>query len=131
MSTSAGGAASVAGSVAQTGKRLAPEVNRILYVKNLPFKITGEELYEIFGKFGAIRQVRLGTSKKTRGTAFLVFEDILDAKNCVESMTGFKVGSQYVVVLYYKPKKIETVLQDEHARKEVEALKRKHKVALE
>jgi pre-mRNA branch site protein p14 len=34
---------------------LPPEVNRILYVKNLPFKITSEEMYDIFGKFGAIR----------------------------------------------------------------------------
>jgi pre-mRNA branch site protein p14 len=29
--------------------RLGPEVNRILYVKNLPFQITGEELYDLFG----------------------------------------------------------------------------------
>lgn len=35
--------------------RLPAEVNRILYVRNLPYKITSEELYDIFGKFGAIR----------------------------------------------------------------------------
>ena len=39
--------------------RLPPEVNRILYVRNLPFNITGEELYEVFGKYGAIRQIRM------------------------------------------------------------------------
>ena len=39
--------------------RLPPEVNRALYVKNLPFKITAEEMYDIFGKYGAIRQIRL------------------------------------------------------------------------
>ena len=32
------------------GKRLAPEVNRILSVRNLPFKVTAEQIYEIFGK---------------------------------------------------------------------------------
>ena len=35
--------------------RLPPEVNRVLYVRNLPYKITGEEMYDIFGKYGAIR----------------------------------------------------------------------------
>ena len=34
-------------------------VIRILYVRNLPFKITAEEMYDIFGKYGAIRQIRL------------------------------------------------------------------------
>ena len=56
--------------------RLPPEVNRILFVRNLPFKITAEDMYEIFGKYGAIRQIRIGVEKKTRGTAFVVYEDI-------------------------------------------------------
>jgi pre-mRNA branch site protein p14 len=41
----------------QKSIKLPPEVNRILYVKNLPFKISSEEMYDIFGKFGAIRQM--------------------------------------------------------------------------
>ena len=39
--------------------RLPPEVNRVLFVRNLPFKITAEEMYDIFGKYGAIRQIRM------------------------------------------------------------------------
>jgi pre-mRNA branch site protein p14 len=60
--------------------RLPPEVNRILYVRcvrsallhaccraltrsgcrsNLPFNISAEEMYDIFGKYGAVRQIRL------------------------------------------------------------------------
>ncbi len=39
--------------------RLPPEVNRILFVRNLPFKISADEMYDIFGKYGAIRQIRL------------------------------------------------------------------------
>ena len=39
--------------------RLPPEVNRILYIRNLPFKISAEEMYDIFGKYGAIRQIRM------------------------------------------------------------------------
>ena len=40
-------------------QKLPPDVNRILYVKNLPYKITAEEMYDIFGKFGALRQIRV------------------------------------------------------------------------
>lgn len=39
--------------------RLPPEVNRVLYIRNLPYKITAEEMYDIFGKYGAIRQIRV------------------------------------------------------------------------
>lgn len=44
--------------------RLPPEVNRIIYVRNLPYKITSEEIYDIFGKYGGIRQVRRWKKKK-------------------------------------------------------------------
>ena len=48
---------------ARANLRLPPEVNRALYVRNLPFKITPEEMYDIFGKYGAIRQIRLGNAQ--------------------------------------------------------------------
>ena len=44
--------------------KLPPEVNRILYVRNLPFTMTTEELYGIFGKYGAVYQIRLGDKSK-------------------------------------------------------------------
>ncbi|RXG56906.1 Splicing factor 3B subunit 6-like protein, partial [Armadillidium vulgare] len=83
--------------------RLPPEVNRILYVRNLPYKITAEEMYDIFGKYGAIRQIRkLGNSAETKGTAFVVYEDIFDAKNACDHLSGFNVCGRYLVVLYYQ-----------------------------
>jgi len=82
--------------------RLAPEVNRILYVRNLPFKITAAEMYKIFGKYGAIRQVRFGNTNTTRGTAFVVYHDIHDAKAALESLSGFNVGGRYIICLYYQ-----------------------------
>lgn len=39
------------------------------------------QLYDLFGRYGAIRQIRKGNTKETRGTAFVVYEDIYDAKN--------------------------------------------------
>lgn len=88
-------------SKAQTS-RLAPDVSRILYVKSLPFKITAEELYDLFGRFGAVRQIRLGTTAETRGRAFVVYEDLMDAKAALEKLTGFNVMGRYITLLYHR-----------------------------
>ena len=98
--------------------RLPPEVNRALYVRNLPFKITPEEMYDIFGKYGAIRQIRLGNAGDTRGTAFVVYEDIYDAKNAVDHLSGFNVANRYLIVLYYNPAK--TAKKRDAAKEEAE-----------
>ncbi|EMS64972.1 Pre-mRNA branch site p14-like protein [Triticum urartu] len=57
-------------------------------------------MYDIFGKYGAIRQIRLGNAKDTRGTAYVVYEDIYDAKNAVDHLSGFNVANRYLIVLY-------------------------------
>lgn len=43
--------------MSRSGGKLAPEVNRALFVKNLNFGVTPEELFDLFGRFGAIRYV--------------------------------------------------------------------------
>mmetsp|Transcript_80774 Transcript_80774/g.234274 ORF Transcript_80774/g.234274 Transcript_80774/m.234274 type:complete len:129 (-) Transcript_80774:728-1114(-) len=109
-----------------SNSRLPPEVNRILYVRNLPFKITAEELYAIFGKYGAVYQIRLGDrNKDTRGTAFVVYEDIYDAKAAVDHLSGFNVGGRYLVVLYYQPAKFQRRAEAEEKQKELEELRKR------
>ncbi|KAJ3228770.1 Splicing factor 3B subunit 6 [Chytriomyces hyalinus] len=85
--------------------RLPAEVNRILFVRNLPFKISSEEMYDLFGKYGPIRQIRLGTAQDTRGTAFVVYEDIFDAKAACDHLSGFNIMGRYLIVLYFSPTK--------------------------
>ena len=82
--------------------RLPPDVNRILFVRNLPFKISSDELYDLFGRYGPIFQIRLGSTTETRGTAFVVFEDIYDSKNACEHLSGFNILGRYLIVLYYQ-----------------------------
>ena len=41
-----------------------------------------------------------GNLPETRGTAFVVYEDIFDAKNACEHLSGFNVSNRYLVVLY-------------------------------
>ena len=68
--------------------KLPPGANRILFVKNLNYQITGEDLYDLFGRYGSIRQIRLGNEAKTKGTAFVVFEDVMDVRTSFFSVSS-------------------------------------------
>ena len=46
-----------------------------------------------------------GTTKSTRGSAFVVYHDIYDAKKAVDSLSGFKVSGRFLVINYYKASK--------------------------
>ncbi|KAL6358157.1 hypothetical protein LRP88_08337 [Fusarium phalaenopsidis] len=79
------------------GGKLAPEINRALFVKNLSYNVTPEELFDLFGKFGPIRQVRQGIASNTKGTAFVVYEDVMDAKQACDKLNGFNFQNRYLV----------------------------------
>jgi len=110
----------------RTNVRLPPEVNRILYIRNLPYKITAEEMYDIFGKYGAIRQIRVGNTPETRGTAFVVYEDIFDAKNACDHLSGFNVCNRYLVVLYYQSNKAFKRIDIDKKKEEIDKMKTKY-----
>ena len=86
-------------------------------------------MYDIFGKYGAIRQIRIGTAQDTRGTAFVVFEDIYDAKNAVDHLSGFNVAGRYLVVLYYQTRKAQARRDLKQQREDLEALKAQYGVS--
>ena len=115
---------------ARGAARLPPEVNRSLYVRNLPYKteeaLSTEEIYDIFGKYGAIRQIRIGNRPDTRGTAFVVYEDIYDAKNAVDHLSGFNVCGRYLIVLYFQAARMQKRTESlEQKRAELEALRKR------
>ncbi|TPX32897.1 hypothetical protein SmJEL517_g04045 [Synchytrium microbalum] len=108
--------------------RLPPEVNRVLFVRNLPFKITTEEMYDLFGKYGPIRQIRVGNATDTKGTAFIVYEDIFDAKAACDHLSGFNIMGRYLIVLYYQPQKATKKTDLNKKAQDLENLKKQHGV---
>lgn len=44
-----------------------------------------------------IRQVRQGISSNTKGTAFVVYEDVADAKQACDKLNGFNFQGRYLV----------------------------------
>ncbi|GAA5968018.1 hypothetical protein JCM11641_003702 [Rhodosporidiobolus odoratus] len=107
--------------------KLSPDVNRILFVKNLNYKVSGDDIYDLFGKYGSIRQVRLGREAKAKGTAYVIYEDVMDAKSAYDHLNGFHLQDRYLVVLYHKPA---TAAKLDLARREkdLEELKAKHNI---
>lgn len=62
--------------------------------------LEGSDLYELFGRYGAIRQIRLGDSAQTRGTAYVVYEEVGDAKTAQANLNGFHLQERYIVGEY-------------------------------
>ncbi|KAM7426130.1 Splicing factor3B subunit 6 [Porites harrisoni] len=67
-----------------------------------------------------------GNAPETRGTAFVVYEDIFDAKNACDHLSGFNVCNRYLVVLYYQSTKAFQKLDREKKRQELEKMKEKY-----
>ncbi|PAV21264.1 pre-mRNA branch site p14 [Pyrrhoderma noxium] len=118
-------------SLARPATKLPAGANRILFIKNLNYNISGEDLYDLFGRYGSIRQIRLGNETKTKGTAFVVYDDVMDAKNALEHLNGFHLQERYIVVLYHIPARQDAAAaKADLARREeeLEELKKKHNI---
>ena len=72
-----------------------------------------------------------GTTAETKGTAFVVYEDIYDAKNACEHLSGFNVLGRYLIVLYYQPNKVTKKLNLQKKQEEIDKLKQKFGVTEE
>jgi pre-mRNA branch site protein p14 len=105
--------------------KLPHDVSKIIYVRNLPYKYSSDEMYDLFGKFGSIRQIRTGNAINTKGTCYVVFDDVYDAKTAVESLNGFNVGGRYLVAIYHQPAKQQAKRDLLSQKEEVEQLRRR------
>ena len=108
--------------------KLAPEANRILFVKNLQYNVDTAALFDLFGKYGPIRQIRAGTSNTTKGTAYVVYEDVVDAKQACDKLNGYNFMNRYLVVLYHQPEKMKVDLKEDLVTRQenLEKMKEEH-----
>ena len=47
-------------------------------------------------------QVRQGIASNTKGTAFVVYEDVMDAKQACDKLNGFNFQNRYLVGTYHR-----------------------------
>ncbi|SPO25348.1 related to RNA-binding protein (RRM superfamily) [Ustilago trichophora] len=106
----------------------ARQHSRILFVKNLNYTTTGADLYHVFGRYGAIRQIRLGDGPKTKGTAYVVYEEMADAKRASDNLNGFHLNERYIVVLFHMPARLAAKADLARREEELAELKALHNI---
>ena len=47
------------------------------------------------------RQIRQGIANNTKGTAFVVYEDVMDAKQACDKLNGFNFQNRYLVGMVF------------------------------
>jgi RNA recognition motif-containing protein len=80
--------------------------NKKLFVGNLPFTATEDELREAFGQFGEIVDLKLIIDRMTgrsKGFAFVEFSDETTAAAAIEGMNGKDMGGRALVVNIARP----------------------------
>jgi len=77
-----------------------------LYVGNLPYSTTEDDLKEVFSAHGTVGSVRLITDRDTgrsKGFAFVEYDSDDEAKAAIEGLNGQDFGGRALVVNEARP----------------------------
>lgn len=77
-----------------------------LYVGNLPFGFTEQELQDLFSEYGNVSSAKLITDRETgrsRGFGFVEFESDSEADAAIKSANGKDMGGRALVVNEARP----------------------------
>jgi len=80
--------------------------NKKLFVGNLPFSATEDQLRDMFGQYGEIVDVKLISDRMTgrsKGFAFVEFADEASAQAAIEGTNGKDMGGRAIVVNVARP----------------------------
>ncbi|GAB5031332.1 rna binding protein [Nannochloropsis oceanica] len=83
--------------------------NAVVYLGHIPHGFFEEQMKSFFSQFGGVKHVRLSRSKKTgksRGYAFLEFDDAEVATVVAETMQGYYLGGRKLVCEVLPPTKV-------------------------
>ncbi|KAG5488715.1 hypothetical protein JIQ42_00329 [Leishmania sp. Namibia] len=101
---------------------------RILLVTGIPSKqCTSEYLYSLFGAYGGIQQIRIGSSSITKGCAIVVYEQCEAANNAVGALNEYALSKDRVLrVSVYEEDRDKKALERRKRKREMQAEYKKH-----
>jgi RNA recognition motif-containing protein len=79
-----------------------------IYVGNLSFKVSEEDLRRLFEEYGELSSVKIVTDKysgKSKGFGFVIMDDDSQALTAIEELNGCEIGEREIIVNKAKPKK--------------------------
>jgi cleavage stimulation factor subunit 2 len=74
---------------------------RVVFVGNIPFEITEEQLIDIFKEVGPVLSFRLMFDRETgrsRGYAFCEYADSETAASAIRNLSGYEIGGRHLKV---------------------------------
>jgi pre-mRNA branch site protein p14 len=104
---------------------------RILLVANFRKKLgegnaLGENLYKLFQGFGPIRQVRVGSTAETKGSAIVVFDYCESADAAVGALHNYSVGGTLLRVTVFDEARDKKAIERRKRERELDAEYREH-----
>ncbi len=87
-------------------------MNNKLFVGNISFKMSENDLMELFSQSGKVLSVAIPTDKDTgrkRGFAFVEMENDEDAQSAISNLNGKTIQGREIVVNQSKPKEKQSV----------------------
>ena len=83
------------------------DTNNRLFVGNLPFRMSREELEDLFGQAGSVISVHIPTDRETgrpRGFGFVQMQDAEEIERAINMFNGYSVDGRALVVNQARPR---------------------------
>ncbi|MBI5219791.1 MAG: RNA-binding protein [Bacteroidia bacterium] len=78
-----------------------------IFVSNLTFKVTDDDLKSLFEEFGAVKSAKVITDKyfgRSRGFGFVEMDDEIEAKKAISELNQGTYDGKQIFVAVAKPK---------------------------
>ncbi|MFV0553144.1 MAG: RNA recognition motif domain-containing protein [Mangrovibacterium sp.] len=78
-----------------------------IYVSNIPFAVSNEELEDLFANYGEVSSARIivdKESRRSRGFGFVEMDNDADAKAAIEALNGKEVKGRALNVNEARPR---------------------------